>query len=179
MQIETSNALIEAILTLWQNRIGADYAGYRGHVFRMYNFCLALGECTEQEKRKLAIAACFHDIGLWSDHTLDYIPPSITQLNLYLTSQGLEDWQAELGLMIELHHKIRPVHDCSFPLVELFRKADLVDFSLGLVSFGLPRTYIKQVKNAIPNQGFHWFLIQGAKQWFSKHPFSPPPFMKW
>ena len=179
MNIETENPLIEEILSTWKDRIGDDYLGYRGHVYRIFNFCLALHSCTEEEKTKLAITACFHDIGLWSDHTVDYIFPSVIQVKKYLSDAGLEAWSEEIGLMVEMHHKVRKYRDERYPLVELFRKADLVDFSLGAFTFGLPRSYIKQVKKTIPNNGFHKFLMQGAKEWFIKHPLSPPPFMKW
>jgi len=50
MSIEINNALIEEILSLWKDRIGGDFAGYRGHVYRMFNFCLALHPCSEDEK---------------------------------------------------------------------------------------------------------------------------------
>ena len=179
MKIVTTHDLIEKILSEWKDLIGEDYPGYRGHVYRMFNFCLALRPCNEEEQTKLAIAASFHDIGLWSDHTVDYIPPSVFQVKQYLASNGLETWSEEIGLMVEFHHKIRPFPDNSYPLVELFRKGDLVDFSLGVFSFQIPRSYIKEVKTTIPNNGFHKFLMKGAKDWFSKHPFSPPPFMKW
>lgn len=89
MIIETNNPLIEEILLEWQSRIGEDYDGYHGHVYRMYNFCLALHNCTEEEKEKVAIAACFHDIGLWSDHSVDYIPPSVVQVKQYLSQKIL------------------------------------------------------------------------------------------
>ncbi len=88
MDIQTSHPLIEDILSVCKERIGDDYAGYRGHVYRTFNFCLALRQCSEDEKTKLAIAACFHDIGLWSDQTVDYIPPSIVHANRYLTKTG-------------------------------------------------------------------------------------------
>jgi len=81
--------------------------------------------------------------------------------------------------MIEMHHKIRSYNDKYHPLVELFRKGDLVDFSLGVFTFNLPRSYIKSVKEALPNNGFHQFLMRGAKDWFVKHPLSLPPFMRW
>jgi hypothetical protein len=179
MNIETSNDLIEEILALWKDRIGSDYPGYRGHVYRMFNFCLALRPCTEEEKQKVAIAACFHDIGLWSDRTVDYIPPSVAQARMYLSNTGRRAWAEEIGLMVEMHHKVRSIQDSRYPLVELFRKGDLVDFSLGVFTFGIPRSYIRQVKATLPNNGFHRFLMKGAREWFSKHPFSPPPFMKW
>jgi hypothetical protein len=179
MNIETKNDLIEEILAAWKDRIGDDYLGYRGHVYRMFNFCLAIGSCTEEEKTKLAIAACFHDIGLWSAHTVDYIPPSVSEVKRYLSETGRQEWSEEIGLMVEMHHKARTYKTDRYPLVELFRKGDLVDFSLGFFKFGIPPAYVREVKKAIPNNGFHRFLMKGAREWFAKHPFSPPPFMKW
>ena len=179
MTIETSHDLIEEILTTWAERIGGDYAGYRGHVYRMFNFCLALRPCTEEEKTKLAIAACFHDIGLWSDRTLDYIPPSVAHAARYLSETGRQAWVEEIALMIDRHHKVRAYTDARYPLVELFRKGDLVDFSLGLFSFGIPRDHIRRVKALIPNHGLHTFLIKAGGSWFLKHPFKPAPFMRW
>lgn len=179
MNIETTNNLIEDIFAAWKDRIGDDYPGYRGHVYRMFNFCLALRSCTEEEKTKLAIAACFHDIGLWSAHTVDYIPPSVSEVKSYLSETGRGGWSEEIGLMVEMHHKIRAYKSESFPLVEVFRKGDLVDFSLGFFKCGIPSAYVSEVKKAIPNNGFHRFLMKGAREWFAKHPLSPPPFMKW
>lgn len=179
MVVETHNEQIEDILRAWQDRIGQDYAGYRGHVYRMFNFCLALHTASEQEKTKLAIAACFHDIGLWSEGTADYLPPSIEQAKRYLQETGNEVWSEEISAMIEWHHKIRRFRDDRFPLVEVFRKGDLVDFSLGLFKCGLPKDLVDEVKATIPNAGFHRFLWQGAKAWFAAHPFRPPPFIKW
>lgn len=179
MYIETENALMEAILATWKHQIGDDYPGYRGHVYRVFNFCLALQSCTDEDKTKLAIAACFHDIGLWSAHTVDYIPPSVDEVKKYLSETGREEWCEEIGLMVEMHHKVRSYRTDQYPFVELFRKGDLVDFSLGFFKFGLPAAYVREVKKAIPNNGFHRFLIKGAREWFAKHPFSPPPFIKW
>ena len=179
MPVERQNPLIESILSDWRERIGDDYAGYRGHVYRMYNYCLGLHPASDEEMSKLAIAACFHDIGLWSDHTVDYLAPSIAQAKRYLAETGRENWSEEIALMIEWHHKVRPYRNPQFPLVEVFRKGDLVDFSLGLFKCGLPKSLVKEVKAAIPNAGFHRFLWKGARDWFAKHPFRPPPFMRW
>lgn len=88
-------------------------------------------------------------------------------------------WIPEIELMIDMHHKLRSYSDEQYPLVEVFRKGDLVDFSLGVVKFGLSNSSIKKVKDTFPNAKFHKFLLKGALEWFSKHPFSPPPFMKW
>ncbi len=37
--------LLEEILAPWKHDIGADYPGYRNHVYRMVHFCFALREC--------------------------------------------------------------------------------------------------------------------------------------
>ncbi len=46
MQVTTTHPLIEDVLAGWHGRIGADYAGYRGHVYRVFNYCLALHPCS-------------------------------------------------------------------------------------------------------------------------------------
>ena len=81
--------------------------------------------------------------------------------------------------MILEHHKIRPVENGLTPVVELFRKGDLVDFSLGLIRFGLAGETIKKAMAAFPNAGFHKTLARLAGFWFLRHPLNPAPMMKW
>lgn len=179
MQIEPQIPLLEEILIPWQDTIGKDYECYKNHVYRMVHFCLALKDCNAEEKEKIIIAGCFHDIGIWIEQTVDYIPPSIPPALAYLKNRGLEQWSTEIELMIEEHHKIRKYTNPNYPLVELFRKGDLVDFSLGAVKFGLPTDYIKKVKATFPNAGFHKTLVNLGFKWFLKHPLNPAPMMKW
>jgi hypothetical protein len=179
MVIEKPIGLLEEILAPWRERIGADFEGYKNHVSRMLNFCFALRACGEEERRKLIIAGAFHDIGLWSDNTVDYLPPSIAQAKLYLVANGLNAWSEEIELIIDLHHKLRPYDGGASSLVEVFRKADLADFSLGVVKGGVPGAVVRAAKAAYPNAGFHKRLMQLAGGWFAGHPLSPPPFMKW
>ena len=85
----------------------------------------------------------------------------------------------EIELMIGEHHKLRAFRDDRYPLVEVFRKADLVDVSLGVVKFGITRKAVSDIQSAFPNAGFHKRLMGIAREWFSKHPLKPPPFYKW
>jgi hypothetical protein len=171
--------LIDGILTPWKPVIGADFAGYRNHVVRMAGFCFALRDCSAEERRKIAIAACFHDIGIWTARTLDYLRPSVRPAREYLAGQGLDDWSEEVEAMILQHHKLRRVTVAPSPLVELFRQGDLVDFSLGLARFGLPRASIKQMKRRHPNAGFHRALARLVVRWVVRHPLNPAPMMRW
>ena len=170
---------IDEILSEWQKVIGSDYEAYRNHIIRMVSICFALKDCNEEEQQKIQIAACFHDIGLWTAKTLDYLPPSLPPTCDYLKRNNLEAWSEEIELMITEHHKLKPYSDARYPHVELFRKGDLVDFSLGCFKFGLSRQFIKQLKINYPNAGFHKTLVKKSLAWFVRHPLNPAPMFKW
>jgi hypothetical protein len=177
--VECKIPLLEEILKEWKDTTGSEYEGYKNHVYRMIHFCLALKDCNEEEKEKIIIAGAFHDIGIWIKDTIDYIPPSLPPAMAYLKNRNLEAWSTEIELMITEHHKIREYESVTYPLVELFRQGDLVDFSFGLFKFGIPKAYINQVKAKFPNAGFHKNLGKRAAKWFAKHPLNPAPMMKW
>lgn len=179
MTIETDIPPLNALFDDWRALIGEDFPGYRNHVYRMLNFCMRMHHCSEQDRQKLVIAGVFHDLALWTDKTLDYPEPSAALAMEYLKKQGLEDWQEEITLMITEHHKLRSAADARYPLVEVFRQADLVDFSLGTFKCGLPADYVREVRTRIPNAGFHAGLVRKAGKWFVRHPFNPAPMMKW
>jgi len=179
MQIEQQIPLLEELLTPWQTVIGEDYTGYRNHVYRMVNYCFALKDCDAEEKQKIIIAAAFHDVGIWIEQTIDYLEPSVVPALAYLQDKQLDSWSEEITLMITEHHKIRAVNDPRFPLVELFRRGDLLDFSWGMVRFGVDKSLIAELKTAFPNAGFHKGLGSKAWRWFLKHPLNPAPMMKW
>ncbi|HEY1076919.1 MAG TPA: hypothetical protein VGE51_09535 [Fontimonas sp.] len=179
MQIETQIPLLEDLLGAWREALGPDFQPYRNHVYRMAHFCFALRECSADERHKILIAGCFHDLGIWSDKTVDYLPPSVLRAREYLAANGLQAWSEEIELMIDQHHKLRAYRDPRFPLVEVFRKADLVDVSLGMVRLGVPKRILREVRAAFPNSGFHKRLMRLAGEWFGAHPLSAPPFFKW
>jgi len=81
--------------------------------------------------------------------------------------------------MIGMHHKLRKYRDQRFPLVEVFRRGDLADFSLGLLRGGVPSGYFKSVTRRFPNAGFHKRLVQLELAWLVRHPLRPLPVVKW
>lgn len=179
MMIYENFPTVEEILAEHKEQLGSVYSGYRNHVYRMVHFCFAFKECTETEKQKIFIAGAYHDMGIWTEDTLDYLPPSTALAADYLKRKGLEDWEKEITLMIDMHHKITEYKGTDYPLVEIFRKADLADFSLGTVTNGLDSRTVQEVKKAFPNEGFHKFLTKLAYSWIIKHPLNPAPIFKW
>lgn len=172
-------AHIDAILAPWQPLLADDFIGYRNHVVRMASCCLALAQCDAKQQELVEIAACFHDIGLWTDNTLDYLEPSLPPAQRYLAEQGREDDYPLVRDMILYHHALRPVTDRFDPLVEWFRQADWIDFSRGLLRFELPKADLDALVREFPNAGFHRMLVKRSAKWLVKHPLNPAPMMRW
>ena len=178
MPIEKQLPLVEEILCEYKSSIGGDFDAYRNHVYRVINLCFSLSQFSEIEKEKIQIAGCFHDIGIWTAGTLDYLPPSESEASKYLKAKGLGAWTAEITEMIEMHHCIRSCKDSAFALVDAFRRADIADFSLGMVSMGIPASLIAQAKAAFPNAGFHKQLLLLGTRWLFRHPLNPLPMFR-
>lgn len=171
---------IEKILFQYQTIIGADYQGYLNHCKRVAVCCLILAQDDCQQTRdKIAIAVAFHDIGIWTAKTIDYIQPSVQQMRQYLEINQLSDWQNELTLMITEHHKLTATECDQYPLVEHFRKADYADFSLGLLRSNIPFQTFKYLTQQYPNCGFHKNLMFLGFKRFLHKPWSPLPMFKW
>jgi hypothetical protein len=171
------NKSIEDILKNFQPVIGKDIQRYKNHVYRVYLNCLIIDPQTENEP-KYAIAAAFHDIGIWTDHTFDYLAPSAKHAEEYLAKINKIDWLEEISSMIYWHHKVSRYKGKDEVLVENFRRADWIDVSLGLKTFGFDKSTIRKNRKALPNLGFHWFLVKQSFRQFMKDPLRPLPMFK-
>ncbi len=180
MEIQTEIPLIDEILADYEDILGRAFVPYRNHIYRMANFCLLLEPGLDDgQRQRIFIAACFHDLGIWTNNTFDYLEPSVALAKEYLAKKGLDEWSTEIELMIDLHHKLRKIDDPAHPLVELFRRADLVDVSLGLIKFSLSAEAVRRAKREFPNSGFHKALVRLTVREFFRHPFKPLPMIRW
>jgi len=171
---------IETILQEYQTIIDRDYQGYLNHCKRVAACCLILSQDSREDTiRKIAIAVAFHDIGIWTSKTIDYLEPSVKVMLSYLTLHRLLDWQIEITLMITEHHKLTRTKCSEYPLVEYFRQADYADFSLGLLRSNISRSEFKKLTSQYPNSGFHKTLVCLGLKRFLQKPWSPLPMFKW
>lgn len=171
---------IETILKKYQTIIDRDYQGYLNHCKRVAACCLILSQDSREDTiHKIAIAVAFHDIGIWTSKTIDYLEPSVKVMLSYLTLHRLLDWQIEITLMITEHHKLTTTKCSEYPLVEYFRQADYADFSLGLLRSNIPRSEFKKLTSQYPNYGFHKTLVYLGLKRFLQKPWSPLPMFKW
>jgi HD domain len=176
MIIQTNIPLIENLLQNYIGYIGKDFAAYQNHCYRVFNFCSTFTSEKDADKDKIAIAAVFHDLGIWTNNTFDYLKPSQDLAKEYLNSINKFELIDEVVSMISNHHKIRKYH--SSDIVESFRKADWTDITLGHLKFGLPKSFVQETFLTFPNAGFHKRITVLTINWTLKHPLNPLPMMK-
>ena len=174
----TEIATLDALLQAHATELGADFTLYRNHTYRVVNLSIAFSSGNLESLQKFAIAAAFHDLGIWTDGTFDYLQPSIRLAGAYLAQSGKDEWTPEITAMILEHHKISTYRGNPNWLVEPFRRADWADVSRGLLAFGLPRTQLNEIASAWPSAGFHKRLVQLALERLRTHPLSPLPMMR-
>jgi hypothetical protein len=181
MTIVDSDTLLDELFAESAEAIGADLVAYRNHAYRVFNLCLAMcpAEARATERPKIAIAAHYHDVGIWTDGTFDYLAPSAARALSYLERSGRDDWSAEISQMIVEHHKVRPFRAKQGHLVEAFRRADWIDVTLGVRRFGLARSLVRELRSAFPNAGFHARLIELGGRRLRSHPLNPLPMVRW
>lgn len=168
--------LIETILGGYKIILKKDFPVYRNHIYRIFNYALLLDD-DKNNMDKYAIAAVFHDIGIWTD-SFDYLEPSIALATEYLNKNDHQDWIEEVSLMIDNHHKISSYKGNNTETVNTFRKADWIDVVNGIKKFNLPKQDYREIQKLFSNKGFHLFLLKQWFQWFFKHPFNSLPMFK-
>jgi hypothetical protein len=176
VELSTQNTYIDSILSSHSVMMGPDMERYRNHMYRVYNFSLYFNK--DEEAELLAVAAAFHDIGIWTDKTFDYLEPSIKLAVEYANAHPeLHLSPEKLAQVIDLHHKITKAKLNA--TAEHFRKADIADLTFGLIRFGMPRQLYKDAVREFPIKGFHWKLIKLTLKQLTVNPLKPLPMFKW
>lgn len=176
-EIVHSHELVEEILDAHRDHARGDdegYRGYRGHVYRVLNFARMLVHDGDDRDDKLAVAAAFPDLDVFS--TLDHLAPSISSQDAWLQQTEREAWAPELAVVIAEHHRFRTYRGAHARLAEGFRRADLVDVSQGLLRFGIPQEYVSAVRSSFDVGPFFTRVIprMTARQ-LRRHPLDPLP----
>lgn len=172
--IPTLDELLQGYATV----LGRDFTAYRNHTYRVVNLCVAQSSSSAQQLEKIAIAAAFHDLGIWTDGTFDYLRPSIELARSFVAQSGRPDCLPEVSAMILEHHKISAYREHPEWLVEPFRRSDWIDVTKGLVTFGLSRSLVRNVLATWPSAGFHRLLVRLELNQLRSHPLNPLPMVR-
>jgi hypothetical protein len=178
MNLIQNHPLVDEILQTHQHVCGKDlagYQGYRGHVYRMLNFCLALSPQAEEGADKFAVAAAFHDLHVFE--SFDYLGASAASAGRFLRERGKEAWLPEVAAMIASHHKMTAYRGEFAGMVEPFRQADWIEMSFGLFHFGLSKELVRQVRGAFSIAAFYpGAVLRSWSRWLVRHPLNPAPY---
>lgn len=174
----TDIPILDQVLNAHAADLGGDFTAYRNHTYRVANLCVALSAGDAGSLQKIAIATAFHDMGIWTDGTFDYLQPSVRLASAHLARSDRADWTSEVTEMILQHHKISPYRGEPALLVEPFRRSDWVDVSRGLITFGLSRKFLRELYAMWPSAGFHNRLVLLELSRLRTHPWNPLPMLR-
>lgn len=159
IRIITNSDVVEQHLNRYKEIIGADFDGYRNHIYRVMTYANHFLNNDQSQADVIGTALVYHDIGLWTAGTLAYLEPGVEvahkECALIYTPEQLELQDA----IIVNHHKVWPFKGGrNARVVEAVRKADWIDASNGIFNKGMARSHIAEVKAAIPAAGFYQTL---------------------
>jgi hypothetical protein len=168
---------LDTVIAAHADELGEDLVGYRNHSYRVLNLCLTLGPA-EAHLERVAIAAAYHDLGIWTHRTFDYLEPSAGLAAAHLQAESKAAWIPEVTEMIRHHHKLSRYRRAAHALVEPFRQADWIDVSRGLLTFGVSKTRVGELFAIWPSAGFHRRLVELEMRRLRTHPWSPLPMFR-
>ncbi|MCV9386813.1 HD domain-containing protein [Reichenbachiella ulvae] len=171
---------IERVLLYYTQALGKDYNAYRNHVYRVYHLTLLLcsKELNKAQEEALAIAAVFHDIGIWTHHSMDYLGPSAESATRHLNESGKGHLADLCNQIISNHHKLSRYQGEHAELIEAFRQADLMDLAFGKLRQGLPSSRYAHLRESFPFLGFQKLIIKKVISHAWRHPSHPFPMLK-
>ncbi|PIB36161.1 hypothetical protein BFP72_12525 [Reichenbachiella sp. 5M10] len=171
---------IERVLLYYTQALGHDYNAYRNHVYRIYHLTLLLcpSELNKAQEEALAIAAVFHDLGIWTHHSMDYLSPSAESAVRHLEETGRTHLSDLCRQLIIHHHKISPYQGDHSDLTEAFRQADFMDLTFGVTRHGLPISRYQHLKESFPFLGFQKLIAKKILRHAFRHPMHPFPMLK-
>jgi hypothetical protein len=167
-----------ACLAALRDLAGAQSAPMERHCVRVYEIAreLAQRRALEVDRELLLCAALLHDAGLYPGAaTAD----SYVSDGRRLAARVLEPfaWPAprleRCGDAIERHHELRSQWQRGAE-VELLRRADLVDVSVGLVRFGIERRWYRDLVARVPRDGLLGQLVRQVAQMARERPRTLP-----
>ncbi len=173
-----SISTIEEILQFYTLPMGPDYNAYRNHVYRVYHLTLLLTQkdFTNRELGELQVASAFHDLGVWTHRSMDYLDPSIDLAANYCEDYGID--HQVVTTIIDHHHQLSTYKGKHSLLAEPFRRADLIDLSLGVIRFGLPKKFYSDLKAEFPTLGFHSLIYKKVFRFALQNLRNPFPMLK-
>lgn len=172
-----THPIIDEVFENHRHEIGRLYSAWRLHAYRMLNVCVRA--CPEEPIDKFAVAIAFHDLPIMIDGDFRYLEPAVALARAWLTDRQLAEWEPEVSAMILNHHKIRPYRGPWASTVDVFRRADWIDVSLGCWSAGQDKPLVAQINRELPVNELRRALPRIVLPYAVRHPLKPLPNLRW
>lgn len=173
-KIVTEAPNMDTYLSKYKQDFGAAHDVYRNHCLRVLSFARHIlvtetgfdEEQAESAMPVMEIALAYHDMGLFTDLSLEYLEPSAARAEKDLEGTLSADEIKLVRDIIVWHHKVFPwsgEDERSTAIVNAVRKGDWVDATTCLLggSFvrkGLSAADVVATHTALPEMGFGSFL---------------------
>ena len=121
IEIKPVRPRVDELLSHYESAIGADYPGYRNHVYRTVTYAMHFLDGAVEDERLVETAMVYHDIGLWTDHELAYLEPSEA---VALADNENFGWGLDPAVLrgaIHWHHKVLPYRGPHERIIEACR----------------------------------------------------------
>ncbi|GAO56783.1 phosphohydrolase [Novosphingobium sp. ERN07] len=158
-----SDPTVERFLPFIAEALGADFAAYRNHIYRVLSYAAHFLGDDPRGRKHIAFALVFHDVGMWTDHELAYLEPSEAAAERVRAQHAPHLDPTLVANIIHWHHKLLSFAGPDAEIVNAARKADWIDASMGMVRHGVPRKQVAAIEEAIPVLGFPEVLMRLAK----------------
>jgi len=148
------SATLDDLLEPLRGSLGADFEGYRGHLYRALTYAMHFVGGDRGHRAFIEAVLVYHDIGLWTDGDLAYLGPSIDRA---LAANTANSWDFDTKLLhdtIHSHHKLTPFRGPGSEVVNAVRRADWIDATGGRRRMGLSKAQVKAVTDSVPEAGF-------------------------
>lgn len=164
IDIISHSPLLEERLEPFRQVIGDDFAGYRGHLYRVLTYAIHFLGGDETFRAEIETALAYHDIAVWTHNSLDYLQPSA---DMCMADNVQNNWGYDPKLLEDIilqHHKITKFRGPNENVVNAVRKGDWVDAYQGMLRKGLSKAQVNAVAEAIPAEGFYESLARLNKE---------------
>jgi HD superfamily phosphodiesterase len=176
-QMTTTAAEREA-LTALRAATGVSNGPMERHCLRVRLIASELAQSRgwQLDHEVLTVASILHDIGLYPAVSRGgvYTADGAVLARQLLTKHGWDAIRIELCAdAIDRHHDVRSQLSRGAE-VEALRLADLADVSGGLIAYGLPRPWLRELMHAVPRRGLGGELAREVGRVLRERPLTLP-----
>ena len=174
VQTAAEHAALEAV----REATGEDGGPMERHGLRVFRIASEMASRRELEvdREVLLVAGLLHDLGLYELASRGgvYVSDGADFAAELLAPHGWPEERVRLCRdAIERHHELRSQWRAGNE-VELIRRADLVDVSAGVVRFGVPRPWLRELFAAVPRDGTYGEVARLLRHALRERPLTIP-----